>query len=65
MELFVKIVNGFKPLTIAIKRSILYVAGVLDPSLFFVTSFEDLFVSWGTREKHIFVKFVYRVAKNF
>ena len=59
-----KIVNGFKPLTIAIKHSILYVAGVLDPSLFFVTSFEDLFVSWDTREKHIFAKFVYRVAKN-
>ena len=59
-----KIVNGFKPLTIVIKRSILYVAEVLDPSLFIVTSFEDLFVGWDTREKHTFVTFVYRVAKN-
>ena len=31
MELFVTIVNGFKPLTIITKRSILDVAGVLDP----------------------------------
>ena len=59
-----KIVNGFKPLTIVIKRSILYVAGILYPSLFFVTSFEHLFVSWDTREKHTFVKFLYRVPKN-
>ena len=55
---------SFKPLTIVIKRSILYVAGVLDPSLFFVTSFEDLFVSWDTREKHTFVKFLLRVPEN-
>ena len=31
MECFVIIVNGFQPLTIITKRSILDVAGVLDP----------------------------------
>ena len=33
MELFVIIVNGFQPLTIVTKRSILDVAAVLDPPL--------------------------------
>ena len=33
MELFVLIVNGFQPLTIITKRSILDVAAVLDPPL--------------------------------
>ena len=33
MERFVIIVNGFQPLTIIIKRSILDVATVLDPPL--------------------------------
>ena len=33
MKLFVIIVNGFQPLTIITKRSILYVAAVLDPPL--------------------------------
>ena len=33
MELFVIIVNGWKPLTIITKRSILDVAAVLDPPL--------------------------------
>ena len=33
MECFVVIANGFKPLTIITKRSILDVAGVLDPPL--------------------------------
>ena len=33
MERFVIIVNGWKPLTIITKRSILYVATVLDPPL--------------------------------
>ena len=33
MELFVIIVNGFQPLTIITKYSILDVAAVLDPSL--------------------------------
>ena len=33
MEFFVIIVNGFQPLTIIIKRSILDVAAVLDPPL--------------------------------
>ena len=33
MERFVIIVNGFQPLTIIIKRSILDVAAVLDPPL--------------------------------
>ena len=33
MERFVIIVNGFKPLTIITKRSILDVAAVLDPTL--------------------------------
>ena len=33
MERFVIIVNGWKPLTIITKRSILYVAAVLDPTL--------------------------------
>ena len=33
MERFVIIVNGFQPLTIITKRSILDVAAVLDPSL--------------------------------
>ena len=56
MEIFVKIFNGIKPFTIVIKLSILYVAGVLDPSLFFVTSFEHLFVSWDNREKHTLCK---------
>ena len=34
MERFVIIVNGFQPLTIITKRSILYVAAVLDPPLY-------------------------------
>ena len=51
-----KIVTGFKPFTTVIKRSILCVAGVLDLSLFFVISFEHLFVSWDTREKHTLCK---------
>ena len=33
MERFVSIVNGFQPLTIITKRSILDVAAVLDPPL--------------------------------
>ena len=33
MEYFVIIVNGFQPLTIVTKRSILDVAAALDPSL--------------------------------
>ena len=33
MERFVRIVNGFKPLTIITKRSILGVAAALDPPL--------------------------------
>ena len=33
MEHFVTIVNGFKPLTIITKRSIMDVAAVLDPPL--------------------------------
>ena len=37
MERFVIIVNGWKPLTIITKRSILDVAVVLDPPLGFVT----------------------------
>ena len=36
MECFVIIVNGFQPLTIITKRSILDVAAVLDPPLIFV-----------------------------
>ena len=35
MELFVIIVNGFQPLTIITKSSILDVAAVLDPPLIF------------------------------
>ena len=38
MERFVIIVNGFKPLTIITKRSILDVAAVLDPPLMSQTS---------------------------
>ena len=37
MERFVIIVNGFEPLTIITKRSILDVAAVLDPPLVFAT----------------------------
>ena len=33
MEYFVKIVNGFQPLTVIKKRSILDVAAALDPPL--------------------------------
>ena len=36
MERFVIIVNGFQPLTIITKRSILNVAAVLDPPLLFM-----------------------------
>ena len=36
MELFVIIVNGFQPLTIITKRSILDVAAVLDPPLYII-----------------------------
>ena len=38
MERFVIIVNGFQPLTIITKRSILDVAAALDPSLVLLTS---------------------------
>ena len=43
MELFVIIVNGWKPLTIITRRSILDVAAVLDPPLLviIVTSLTD------------------------
>ena len=37
MESFVIIVNGWKPLTIITKRSILDVAAVLDPPLLLLT----------------------------
>ena len=39
MERFVIIVNGFQPLTIITKRSILDVAAVLDPPLVFLFIF--------------------------
>ena len=42
MERFVIIVNGFQPLTIITKRSILDVAAVLDPSLKMVTTNRDI-----------------------
>ena len=42
MELFVITVNGYRPLTIITKDSILDVAGVLDPPL--VGCFKDLVV---------------------
>ena len=43
MERFVIIVNGWKPLTIITKRSILDVAAVLDPPLAFDCSFADYY----------------------
>ena len=39
MELFVIIINGFQPLTIITKRSILDVAAVLDPPLTYILRF--------------------------
>ena len=42
MECFVMIVNGFQPLTIITKRSILDVAAVLDPPLNVLTTTELL-----------------------
>ena len=39
MEHFVIIVNGWKPLTIITKRSILDVAAVLDPPLYLIPMF--------------------------
>ena len=33
MKLFLTIVNGFKPLTIVVKNSILYITGLLDSPL--------------------------------
>ena len=38
MERIVILVNGFQPLTIITKRSILDVAAVLDPPLIFIAS---------------------------
>ena len=55
MERFVIIVNGFQPLTIFTKRSILGVAAVLDPPLMLKTSFKR------EESKH----FIYRDYKNF
>ena len=46
MEYFVIIVNGFQPLTIITKRSILDVAAVLDPPLLKVFQKRDLFKSF-------------------
>ena len=51
MELFVIIVNGFQPLTITTKCSILDVAAVLDPLLklgltFKILTFNDLLLEW-------------------
>ena len=40
MERFVIIVNGWKPLTIVTKRSILDVTAVLDPPLIITTNLE-------------------------
>ena len=40
MELFVIIVNGYKPLTTITKSSILDVAAVLDPQLLFVKRYQ-------------------------
>ena len=48
MERFVIIVNGWKPLTITTKRSILDVAAVLEPLLMVVEDLED--VIWRVRE---------------
>ena len=42
MECFVIIVNGWKPLTIITKHSILDVAAVLDPPLFFKPDVAEL-----------------------
>ena len=44
MERFVIIVNGWKPLTIITKRSILDVAVVLDPSMISTVSFFDVII---------------------
>ena len=43
MERFVIIVNGFQPLTIITKRSILDVAAALDPPLATVSSVEAIY----------------------
>ena len=43
MECFVIIVNGFQPLTVITKHSILYVAAALDPPLILTTAFERHF----------------------
>ena len=51
MEEFPIIVNGFEPLTITTKRSILAVATVLDPPLLLV-----LFSPWQKSENWIYVK---------
>ena len=40
MERFVIIVNGFQPLTIITKRSILDIAIVLDPPLYFTSAMD-------------------------
>ena len=53
MECFVIIVNGWKPLTIITKRSILDVAAVLDPTLNLIClgvhsqKYSRFFLSWS------------------
>ena len=43
MEHFVVIINGFQPLTIITKISILDVAAVLDPPLIYLTHLKSMF----------------------
>ena len=54
MESFVIIVNGFQPLTIITKRSILDVAAVLDPPLLFFLNFQsvDFIISYLIERSH-------------
>ena len=51
MELFAIIVNGWKPLTIITKSSILDIAAVLDPPLLTAFSLEHINVDFGALKR--------------
>ena len=58
MERFVILVNGFQPLTIITKRSILDVAAVLDPPLIFIASDHALFHQESFLQEEITTKLI-------
>ena len=60
MEHFVLIVNGWKPLTIITKRSILDVAAVIDPPLLTVKDRQI----WSCIQHHLYLPAVFQIVEK-